>query len=125
MTRGAISLNGNALREMTPALEFPPAMPAVTPGHVALATELALEVLAKDGQPQFNCALGLSESRSRGLVSAFGGIPTQRVFELSRDLRRLKVAGQNLTIGRVVTVEFPVSFLIRAKRRAFQRDTRE
>ena len=54
------------------------------------------------------------------LLVAFGRIPIQRVFKLSRDRRSFEVAGQNFMIGCVVAVEFPVGFLIRPKRRACQ-----
>ena len=59
------------------------------------------------------------------LSAAMRRVPIQRPFKLSRDRRSFEVAGQNFTIRCVAAVEFPVGFLIRTKRRAFQRDACE
>ena len=62
---------------------------------------------------------------SRTLTVAVGRVPMQRFFKLCRSRRSFEVARQNLTIRCVVTVKFPVRFLIRTKGRALQRDARE
>jgi hypothetical protein len=59
------------------------------------------------------------------LLVAFGRVPIQRVFKFSRGRRSFELAGQNLTIGCVVSVEFTIGIPIRPKRRAGQRDACE
>jgi len=68
------------------------------------------------------CVIGHPNSR---LLLASRRIPMQRFFEFHGGRRNLEVAGQDLAIGRIAGVEFVVSFVIRAKRGAFERDARE
>src|SRR5271154_2783502 len=70
---------------------------------VVFAMVLAV-VFEIDGRPRFYRTLDRPNLKADLRLVARGRVPMQRVFEPSRDFRRLKVAGQNFTIGCVVTV---------------------
>ena len=59
------------------------------------------------------------------LTVALRRLPIERMLKLSSRCRSFEIASQNFTIRSFATVEFLVGVLIRAERRAFQRDARE
>ena len=72
----------------------------------------------------FGCGDGPQpgEKPERGPICLFAadGVAIECALELHRRPRCLEVAGEDLTVGRVAPVQFPIRILIRTKRRALQ-----